>query len=90
MQTITVEQFRNHLPEHVDRVLNDHEPLKVTAGSGGEVVVLAADDWTREQETLAVLQDPTLVEQIARSAATRAAGTGYRPSAEQLDEIDRL
>ena len=44
----------------------------------------------REQETLYVLGNRSLMEQITRSAKTHAVSAGYRPTPEQLDEIDRL
>ena len=39
----------------------------------------------REQETLYVLQNKSLMEQIERSLKTHAEGRGYRPSPEELD-----
>ena len=50
-------------------------------------VVLSADDWEREQETLYVLQNNDLMKQIAASAATNAKNKGYKPTAGELDEI---
>jgi antitoxin YefM len=90
METVTVNQFRDRLREHVEKVLADHQPLKVTRRSGGAFVVVGAEDWEREQETLYVLQNHSLIEQIARSAETHAAGAGYRPGQDELGEIDRL
>ena len=77
-------------PDHVEKVLADHEPLKVTRRNGGAFVVIGAEDWEREQETLYVLQNRSLLDQIQRSAATHAAGTGYTPTEDELGEIDRL
>jgi hypothetical protein len=37
-----------------------------------------------------VLGNRSLMEQIARSASTHADAGGYRPTPEQLDEINRL
>ncbi len=90
MDTITVNQFLDGLRDHVAKVLTDHEPLKVTRREGDAFIVLGAEDWEREQETLYVLQNRALMEQIARSAQTHAAAAGYRPTEEQLGEIDRL
>ena len=90
MESITVNQFRDSLREHVEKVLADHEPLKVTRRNGGAFVVIGAEDWEREQETLYVLQNRSLLDQIQRSAATHAAGTGCTPTEDELGEIDRL
>jgi len=90
MESITVNQFRDSLREHVEKVLADHEPLKVTRRNGGAFVVIGAEDWEREQVTLYVLQNRSLLDQIQRSAATHAAGTGYTPTEDELGEIDRL
>jgi len=90
METVTVNQFRDHLRKHVEKVLPDHEPLKVTRRNGRTFVVVGAEDWEREQETLYVLQNRSLRDQIARSSQTHAAADGYRPTEEQLGEIHRL
>ena len=90
METVTVNKFRDNLREQVEKVLSDHEPLTVTRRNGGDFVVVGLEDWEREQETLYVLENRSLMAQIARSAHTHAAGTGYRPTPEQLDESDRL
>ena len=48
---------------------------------------MSAEDWERDQETLYVLQNTSLMRQIAESSATHQAGSGYTPTKEQLDEI---
>ena len=90
MDTVSVNKFRDGLREHVDKAIFEHEPLKVTRRNGADFVVVGAEDWEREQETLHVLGNRSLMEQIARSAKTHAVSGGYRPTPEQLDEIDRL
>lgn len=90
METVTVNQFRDNLREHVEKVLANHEPLKVSRRSGGAFVVISAEDWEREQETVYVLQNPSLMAQIARSMETHALGKGRRPTLEELGEIDRF
>jgi hypothetical protein len=51
LETVTVNQFRDSLREHVEKVLSDHEPPKVTCGNRGAFVVAAAEDREHEQET---------------------------------------
>ena len=87
MDTISVNKFRENLKSFVEHVVTEHVPLKVTRRNGDDFVVLSADDWEREQETLYVLQNNDLMKQIAASAATNAKNKGYRPTAGELDEI---
>lgn len=83
-------RFRENLKAFVDRVVGDHEPIKVTRRAGEDFVVISADDWEREQETLFVLQNSDLMKQIAESAYTHVSKTGFRPDQDQLDEITGL
>ena len=87
MNSISVNKFRDNLKSFVEQVITDHMPLKVTRRSGDDFVVLSADDWEREQETLYVLQNSDLMKQIAASSATHAKNKGYKPAAGELDEI---
>lgn len=50
---------------------------------------MVLEDREREQETLYVLQNKSLMEQIERSLKTHWEGTGYRPSPKELDALDR-
>jgi antitoxin YefM len=49
--------------------------------------VLSAEDWDREQETLYVLQNSSLMRQLAESVKTHTERKGYTPTKEQMDEI---
>ncbi|MBL4781258.1 MAG: type II toxin-antitoxin system Phd/YefM family antitoxin [Porticoccaceae bacterium] len=90
MDTVSVNQFRDQLKTYVEQVVNDHAPIKVTRRAGEAFVVMSAEDWEREQETLYVLQNNKLMKQIADSTASHANRTGYTPTSEQLDEIAGL
>ncbi|NVZ07938.1 type II toxin-antitoxin system Phd/YefM family antitoxin [Allochromatium humboldtianum] len=87
MDTTTVNKFRDSLKNFVEHVVSQHAPLRVTRRTGSDFVVMSAEDWERDQETLYVLQNTSLIRQIAESSATHKAGTGYIPTKEQLDEI---
>jgi antitoxin YefM len=87
MDSVSVNKFRDNLKSLVEQVVSKHVPLKVTRRAGDDFVVLSADDWEREQETLFVLQNNELMQQIAASLRTHDKGTGYQPSAEEMDEI---
>ena len=90
MDSVSVNKFRDNLKAFVDRVVGDHTPMKVTRMAGEDFIVISAEDWEREQETLYVLQNSNLMHQIAESAKSHLAGTGYKPDQEQLDEVSRI
>ena len=87
MDTISVNKFRDNLKRFVEQVVNRHLPLKVTRRNGEDFVVMSAEDWEREQETLYVLQNNDLMRQIAASVSTHSKKKGYAPTAGELDEI---
>jgi len=90
MDSISVNKFRDNLKYFVEQVVNDHLPLKVTRRAGEDFVVISAEDWVRDQETLYIFQNNHLMRQIAESAASHAEKTGYIPSEEELDEISGI
>ncbi|MBK7543698.1 MAG: type II toxin-antitoxin system Phd/YefM family antitoxin [Candidatus Competibacteraceae bacterium] len=90
MDSVSVNQFRDKLKNLVEQVISKHVPLKVTRRGGDDFIVVSADDWEREQETLFVLQNSDLMRQIAESLRTHEKGTGYSPSAEEIDEITSI
>lgn len=87
MNTVSVNQFRDNLKKYVEQAVSTHTPIKVTRRSGDAFMVLSADDWDREQETLYVLQNNSLMKQIAASLATHTQNSGYTPTSEEMDEI---
>jgi antitoxin YefM len=87
VNSVSVNKFRDNLKRLVEQVINTHVPLKVTRRGGDDFVVVSADDWEREQETLFILQNNSLMQQIADSLRTHEKGTGYVPSTEEVDEI---
>ena len=56
MDSVSVNKFRDNLKSFVELVVTRHLPLKVTRRSGEDFVVVSAEDWEREQETLYVLK----------------------------------
>lgn len=87
MDTISVNQFRENLKAFVEQAVSRHEPIKVTRRAGEAFIVMSAEDWEREQESLYVLQNSDLMEQIANSLSTHNSDKGYRPAEGELDEI---
>jgi antitoxin YefM len=90
MKEMTVSEFQSHLQTAVERVIEEHTPLRVAGQGGEDFVVVSAQDWEREQETLYVLQNRSLMEQIERSLKTHREGSGYAPTPEELDALDRF
>ena len=87
MDSVSVNKFRGNLKHFVEQVVTGHVPLKVTRRSGEDFVVVSAEDWEREQESLFVLQNDALMRQIAASMATHTKGNGYVPTTGELNEI---
>jgi antitoxin YefM len=94
MDTISVNQFRDNLKTFVEQVVSNHNPIKVTRRAGEAFVVMSANDWEREQETLYVLQNSSLMAQISASLMTHSTDQkeqkGYTPTDEEMDEITRI
>jgi antitoxin YefM len=90
MREITVNEFRGNLKASVDAVIEEHTPLRVTRRTGEDFVVIGAEDWEREQETLYVLQNHSLMQQIASSLRTHQEGKGYTPTPEELNALDNV
>jgi antitoxin YefM len=59
----------------------------MSSDNGSNFVVIAAEDGEPSQETLYVLQNRDLMQQIARSLVTHHRGQGYQPSNEEMNEI---
>lgn len=71
----------------IEQSVRSHKPLRVTRRAGEAFVIRSAEDWEREQETLSVLQNRDLMQQIAASLETHKHGQDYKPTKEQMDEI---
>ena len=82
---LSVNQFRANLKQYVDQAVENHEPLEVHRKNGEAFVVMSLDDYEREQETLYVLSNSSLMGQIQESLQTYGKQKGYTPSAEELD-----
>jgi len=88
--TLSVNQFRANLKHYVDNAIDNHEPLTVSRKNGEAFVVLSLDDYNREQETLYVLNNNTLMGQVEASFLSYKKKSGHKPSADELnlDEDD--
>jgi antitoxin YefM len=84
---ISINQFTNNIQDLIKQVINQHIPLKITDQNGEDFVIISAEDWEQQQETLFVLQNSQLMKQINDSLATHTKNKGYSPNQEELDEI---
>lgn len=87
MDTVSVNQFRSNMKSFIEQAASKHVPLKVTRRSGGDFVVISAEDWERDQETLYILQNSSLMKQISESARTHVDRSGYAPKDGEMNEI---
>ena len=90
MIQLSVNKFRANLKSFVDKAINDHIPLRVNRRAGRDFIVMSAEDWEREQETLYVLQNSSLMMQVDESLKTHKSNSGYKPTEEELDEINNI
>ena len=90
MRELSVNIFRANIKSLVDQAVSKHEPIRVRRRAGRDFVVMSAEDWEREQETLYVLQNSSLMKQIAESVKTNTTETGYKPTDKELDEINSV
>ena len=90
MNSISVNHFRDNLRKYVEDVALNHEPLKVTRRKGEDFVVISAEDWERQEETVFVLQNSSLMKQIFASLKTHETNQGYTPTPEELHEINSV
>ncbi|MFN9175687.1 MAG: type II toxin-antitoxin system Phd/YefM family antitoxin [Synechocystis sp.] len=76
MNTITVSQFTNSLKTFIEQVVKHHNPIKVTDQNGEDFIIVSAEDWEQQQETLFILQNSELMKQIAESMTTHQQNQG--------------
>ena len=84
MDSISVNKFREKLKHCVERVIQEHQPLRVTRRNSDDFVVISAEDWERDRETLYILQNQTLMQQITESQLTHNSNQGYKPGKKEL------
>lgn len=90
MIELSVNKFRANIKEFVDKVIEDHQAIRVNRRAGKDFIVMSAEDWEREQETLYVLRNNSLMSQVAESMVSYKDKSGYQPTKAELDEINRF
>ena len=87
MNSIPIKQFKNNIQDFIKQVINQHTSLKITDPNQGDFIIISAEDSEQQQETLYVLQNRHLMEQINHSQATHTQNQGYSPNQQELNEI---
>ena len=67
MITARISDYRSNLSSYHNRVLQDHEPLRVTGSSRGDLILIPAEDYERLQESIGVLKDRATMNSLLRS-----------------------
>lgn len=70
MQELSFEEFKTNLNDVVDKVIDDHQTIRIKRRLGKDFIVMSAEEWEREQETMYVLGNQSLMNQIAASEIT--------------------
>jgi antitoxin YefM len=81
---LSVNQFRANLKQYVDLAVDNHEPLEISRKNGEAFVVMSLEDYQREQETLYVLGNTSLMDQIQESIKTYNTKSGHTPTSDEL------
>jgi antitoxin YefM len=72
----SVKIFISNINSYVDEALSIHSPLRVKRRVGNDFMVISAEDWERDQETLYILQNTSLSKQIIESLKTHYNNSG--------------
>jgi antitoxin YefM len=71
---MSLAEAKAHLSEVVNRVSTQHERVTVTVHGRASAVLVAPEDLERLEETIAVLADNDLINQLVQADADVAAG----------------
>ena len=90
MLELSVKKFRANLKSYADKAIEEHQAIRINRRSGKDFIIVSAEDWERDQESLYVLRNNSLMNQVAESLLTYQKNSGYIPTQEQLDAINRI
>ncbi len=71
MQTAKISDYRSHLSEYHQRIMDDHDPLRI-ATRRGDVVILPAVDYENLVETIYILKDKVTMDSLLKTRAEMA------------------
>ncbi len=84
---ISYSVFRQMLASFLDKVNADSVPIQITRKNGEHAVLMSLSDYRQMKETLYVLQNKSLSQQIEASEKTHRIGHGQPANQEVMDEI---
>jgi antitoxin YefM len=73
---LSVNKFMANMKSYIDKAIEDHIVLRINRRSGNDFIVMSAEDWERQQETLYVMRNQSLMSQVAESLETYQSGEG--------------
>ncbi|MCP9270732.1 type II toxin-antitoxin system Phd/YefM family antitoxin [Mycolicibacterium arenosum] len=82
MTTLPLAEVRANLSKLVDEAVRTHQRIEVTRQGRRAAVILSADDYDAIMETLAILSDHELVQEIREAEVEADAGQVY-----SLDDV---
>ncbi len=86
--TTTYSQARRHLKSVFDQVCRDQDAVVITRKNGGNVVVLAEEEYRSLEETAYLLRSPANARRLLEAVARDRRGEPARPLAAALDALD--
>ena len=86
MTTISYSQTRQNLKTIFDRVTNDRKPVFVKRKNGGNIVILAEDDYVSLNETAYLLSSPNNRKHLETSLLNLEKGN--HKTFDSLDALD--
>lgn len=76
MNAINYSELRKNLKSTMDKIISDHEPVIVTRKNGGNVVMVAYEDYSAIEETAYLLRSPKNAKRLRESIKSYQEGTG--------------
>jgi antitoxin YefM len=83
MITVPLSDARARLSELVDEAVRTHERVEITRNGRRAAVLMSADDFDSLEETLEILADPDLMQEIATAREEISRGETYT-----LEEVE--
>ncbi len=87
MQPTSYTNFRANLAAMMDKVIDDHEPVVVTRGTAGSVVVMSLEDYNSMQETAYLLGHPANAAKLRGAVECHKAGNCEEVNLDSLGDL---
>ncbi len=84
LDSVTYNNFREHIKDYLDHVCDNSEPLRVTGRGGKRVVILSEDDYQSLEATAYLLSTPANERRI-KSALISKKGRKYKNAKDLLN-----